>query len=56
MAYFTKVRIKGNTELYFDEYDKLHTFIDLFFHANKNIEYIEVAQSDVTEFVENVGE
>lgn len=56
MAYFTKVRIKENTELFFDSFEKLHTFTDLFFKANKNNEYFEIAASNVEEFKKNVGE
>lgn len=56
MAYYTKVRIKEDTELYFNSFENFHEFINLFFNSNKNIEYIEVAQSNATEFLENIGE
>ena len=56
MAYYTKVRIKKNTILYFDSFEKIHTFTDLFFKSNKNNDYFEIALSDSEEFKKNVGE
>ncbi len=53
--YYTKVRI-NETILYFDTFEKLYLFIDLFFKANKNNEFIETAQSCEGEFLLNTEE
>lgn len=55
MAYYTKVKIDA-TELFFDSFENLHNFMDLYFNSNKNHQYISIAQSDNIEYFENVGE
>lgn len=47
--YYTKAKI-DNLDFYFDTYEKLHTFIDLFFKSNKNHECIAIALSNKEEF------
>lgn len=47
--YYTKTKI-DNLYFYFDTYEKLQTFIDLFFKSNKNHECIAIAISNKEEF------
>lgn len=53
--YYTKVKIDAS-ELFFDNFEKLQAFMDLYFNSNQNNQYIKIAQSDNMEYFENVGE
>jgi len=55
MKFYSKSKI-NNDICYFDDMKKLYSFIDLYFRANKNHEYIEIALSDKEEFNRNVEE
>ena len=54
-TYYTKVKIDAS-ELFFDSFEKLQAFMDLYFNSNQNNQYIKIAQSDNMEYFENVGE
>ena len=55
MKYYTKVKI-NNDLFYFDDLKDLHDCMDLYFWANKNHKYIEIALSNKEEFKRNVEE
>ena len=53
--YYTKAKI-DNLDFYFDTYENLHTFIDLFFKTNKKHECLYIALSNKNEFELNTIE
>lgn len=50
---YSKAKI-NETIFYFDNMKKLCDFIDVYFRANKDHEYIEIALSNKKEYLSNV--